>query len=40
MFMKLLTESGSAGVWSVTVGLSGVGPPPALTMSQVLAIWM
>jgi hypothetical protein len=38
--MKLLTESGSAGTLSVTDGLSGVGPPPTLTMSHVLAIWM
>ena len=38
--MKLLTESGSAGTLSVTVGLSGVGPPPTLTMSHVFAIWM
>ena len=28
--MKLLTESGSAGTLSVTVGLSGVGPPPGV----------
>ena len=38
--MKLLTESGSAGTLSVTDGLSGVGPPPTLTMSHVFAIWM
>jgi hypothetical protein len=38
--MKLLTELGSAGTLSVTDGLSGVGPPPTLTMSQVFAIWM
>jgi len=36
----LLTESGSAGTLSVTDGLSGVGPPPTLTMSHVFAIWM
>jgi hypothetical protein len=40
MFMKLLTASGSAGTLRTTVGLSGVGPPPTLTISQVLAIWM
>ena len=34
IFIKLLTESGSAGTLSVTDGLSGVGPPPTLTMSQ------
>ena len=39
MFMKLLTLSRSARTLSVTVGLSGVGPPPTLTISQVLAIW-
>jgi hypothetical protein len=38
--MKLLTESGSAGTLSVTDGLSGLGPPPTLTMSHVFAIWM
>ena len=38
--MKLLTLSGSAGTLSVTVGLSGVGPPPGLTRSHVFAIWM
>ena len=38
--MKLLTLSGSAGTLSVTDGLSGVGPPPTLTMSHVFAIWM
>ncbi len=38
--MKLLTASGLEGMLSVTVGLSGVGPPPTLTMSQVFAIWM
>ena len=27
-------------VLSVTVGLSGVGPPPTLTIIHVLAIWM
>ena len=37
--MKLLTLSGSGGTLSVTVGLSGVGPPPGLTMSHVFAIW-
>src|ERR1700690_2341257 len=37
--MKLLTESGLAGTLSVTDGLSGVGPPPTLTMSHVFAIW-
>src|SRR6516225_8966714 len=40
IFMKLLTESGSAGTLSVTDGLSGVGPPLTLTMSHVFAIWM
>ncbi len=38
--MKLLNELGSVETLSVTVGLSGVGPPPTFTMSQVLAIWM
>ena len=42
--MKPLTESGSAGTLSVTVGLHqvNIGPPPTLTMlvSQVFAIWM
>ena len=38
--MKLLTKSGLAGTLSVTDGLSGVGPPPGLTRSQVFAIWM
>ena len=38
--MKLLTASGLGGTLRVTVGLSGVGPPPTLTMSQVFAIWM
>jgi len=38
--MKLLILLGSARVLSVTVGLSGVGPPPTLTMSQIFAIWM
>ena len=28
--MKLLTKSGLAGTLSVTVGLSGVGPPPGV----------
>jgi hypothetical protein len=37
--MKLLKESGS-GTLRVTVGFSGVGPPPTLTMSQVFASWM
>ena len=37
--MKLLKESG-LGTLSVTDGLSGVGPPPTLTMSQAFAIWM
>src|SRR5271165_4476828 len=40
IFIKLLTESGSAGTLSVTDGLSGVGPPPTLTRSHVFAIWM
>jgi hypothetical protein len=35
--MKLLILSGSARTLSVTVGLSGVGPPPTLTMSHVFA---
>jgi hypothetical protein len=34
---KLLTRSGSGGVSSVTVGLSSVGPPPALMMIQLFA---
>jgi hypothetical protein len=34
---KLLTRSGSRGVSRVTVGLSSVGPPPALITIQVLA---
>jgi hypothetical protein len=38
--MKLLTKSGLVGTLSVTVGLSGVGPPPGLTRSHVFAIWM
>jgi hypothetical protein len=38
--MKLLTESGLAGTLSVTDGLSGVGPPPTLTMSHAFAIRM
>jgi hypothetical protein len=38
--MKLLTESRSTGTLSVPDGLSGVGPPPILTMSHVFAIWM
>ena len=37
--MKLLILFGS-GTLSVTVGLSGVGPPPTLTRSHVFAIWM
>jgi len=32
--MKLLTVSGSAGTRSLVDGLSGVGPPPTLTMSH------
>jgi hypothetical protein len=36
--MKLLTAFGSGGTLSDTVGLSGVGPPPTLTMSHVFAI--
>jgi hypothetical protein len=36
--MKLLILSGSARTLSVTDGLSGVGPPPTLTMSHVFAI--
>ena len=41
MFMKLLTliRIGEA-VAVITVGLSGVGLPPTLTMSHVLAIRM
>jgi hypothetical protein len=38
MFMKLLILSVSASTLSVTDGLSGVGPPPTFTSSQVLAI--
>jgi len=30
----------TARTLSVTVGLSGVGPPPTLTMSHVFASWM
>jgi hypothetical protein len=37
MLRKLLIRSGSGGVSSVTVGLSSVGPPPALMMIQPLA---
>ncbi len=37
MFRKLVTRSGSLGAASVTVGLSSVGPPPALMMIQPLA---
>jgi hypothetical protein len=33
---QLLTRSGSRGVSRVTAGLSSVGPPPALTMTQLL----
>ena len=40
MFIKLLTASGSGGALKVTDGLSGVGPPPTFTRSQVFAIWM
>jgi len=36
-FRKLLIRSGSGGVSRVTVGLSSVGPPPALMTIQVLA---
>ena len=36
IFIKLPTESESAGTLSVTVGLSGVRPPPTLTMMQVV----
>jgi hypothetical protein len=36
-FRKLLVRSGSGGVSSVTVGLSSVGPPPALMMIQPFA---
>src|SRR5271154_6175645 len=32
IFIKLLILSGSARTLSVTVGLSGVGPPPTLTI--------
>ena len=39
-FMNALVRSGSGGVASVTVGLSSVGPPPTLRMSQLLAIFM
>jgi hypothetical protein len=38
--MKLLTASGWVGTLKVVDGLSGVGPPPTLTISQVLAIWI
>jgi len=38
-FMNALVRSGSGGVVSVTVGLSSVGPPPTLRMSQLLAIF-
>ena len=34
-----LVRLGSAGGVSVTAGLSSVGPPPALRMSQLLAIF-
>ena len=37
---KALAWPGSAGGASVTVGLSSVGPPPTLRMSQLLAIFM
>jgi hypothetical protein len=37
MLRKLFTRSGSAGVSSVTVGLSSVGPPPTLMMIQPFA---
>ena len=40
IFKKQLTESGLGGTLSVTDGLSGVGPPPTLTMSHMFAIWM
>ena len=37
--MNALVRFGSGGVVSVTVGLSSVGPPPTLRMSQVFAIF-
>jgi hypothetical protein len=39
MLRNALVWSGSFGGASVTVGLSSVGPPPALRMSQLLAIF-
>ena len=38
MFRKALVRLGSGGVVSVTSGLSSVGPPPTLRISQLLAI--
>ena len=37
---KALVRFGSGGVVSVTVGLSSVGPPPLLRISQLLATFM
>jgi len=37
MLRKLLTRPGSRGVSRVTVGLSSVGPPPALMTIQLSA---
>src|SRR6516164_5652483 len=37
MLRKLLVRFGSRGAWSVTAGLSSVGPPPTLMMIQLLA---
>src|SRR5258708_33677037 len=39
-FRKALVRLGSAGVVSVTVGLSSVGPPPTFRMSHELATFM
>src|SRR5690242_9871492 len=37
---KLDTSFRFMGGWSVTVGLSSVGPPPTFMISQLLATWM
>jgi hypothetical protein len=39
IFRNALVRSGSAGGASVTAGLSSVGPPPTLRISQLFAIF-
>ena len=39
MVIEWLTRSGSAGTSNVTVGLSGVGPPPVTSSSHVPKAW-